>query len=110
MLNRMKDRTTSTVIKTAVNAFLKEYGKIMSLNLDSAEKSVTIKMLLDGEETPIDIRVGRYELLQEGEKHLIMMEEIRTTRPWMDTFAKNYVEGKKFKIPRKYVKMIKMVV
>jgi len=106
----MKDAALSKGAKIAINSQVKEYGKMLKLNLDSTQKSIEIEVMLDGEHEPLKVHVRNYELAQEIDKHLLKVHGVTTSRAWINTVASSYLEGKVFEIPAEYAKMLKVVV
>ena len=58
----MKDAALSKGTKIAINSQIKEYGKMLKLNLDSTQKSIEIEVMLDGEHKPLKVHMRNYEL------------------------------------------------
>ncbi|BAF71911.1 hypothetical protein [Sulfurovum sp. NBC37-1] len=110
MLKKVKDAALSKGAKVAINAYIKEYGKMLKLNLDSEKKSITMEVLLEGEKEPLAVHVERYELTKENGKHFLKIYGIHTSRAWINTVAASYLEGKSFEIPEEYAKMLKVIV
>ncbi len=110
MFKKMKDATLSKAAKIAINNQIKEYGKMLKLNLDSTQKSIEIEVMLDGEHEPLKVHVQNYELTQESGKHLLKVHGVTTSRAWINTVASSYLEGKAFEIPSEYAKMLKVIV
>ncbi len=110
MLKKMKDAALSKGAKAAINHYIKEYGKMLKLTLDSEHKSIEVEVLLDGEKEPLLVRVERYELTEENGRHFLKIHGIQTSRAWINTVAASYLEGKAFEIPAEYAKMLKVIV
>ncbi|AKF25142.1 hypothetical protein YH65_06855 [Sulfurovum lithotrophicum] len=110
MLKKVKDAALSKGAKIAINAYIKEYGKMLKLNLDSKNKSITLEVLLEGEKEPLAVDVRRYELTEENGRHLLKIYGIHTSRAWINTVGASYLEGKAFEIPEEYAKMLKVIV
>jgi len=110
MFKKMKDAALSKGAKVAINSYIKEYGKMLKLNLDSENKSIDLEVLLDGETEPLSVTVERYELTEEHGKNLLKIYGIHTSRAWINTIAASYLEGKSFEIPEEYAKMLKVIV
>ncbi len=110
MLKRVKDVALSKGLKVAINSQIKEYGKMLKFNLDSKNKCLDMEIMLDGEVEPISIVVSKYELIKDGNKHLLKVHEVKTSRAWMDTVASLYLEGKSFNIPAQYASMLKAII
>ena len=110
MLNKMKDLTLSKTAKIAMNTQIEKYGKITELSLNSKEKSLLMTLEMRGESSAIELKVDKYILSQSEEKHFIQLQGIQTSRLWLSAVAKDYLENKTFKIPNKYVKVLKTLI
>jgi len=110
MFKKMKDAALSKGAKVAINSYIKEYGKMLKLNLDSKSKKIELEVLLEGEKEPLSVNVEHYELTEENGKHLLKVYGIQTSRAWINTIAGSYLEGKSFEIPEEYAKMLKVIV
>lgn len=110
MFAKIKDKTLSTGARLAINAQLKEYGKMLKLNLNSQEKSIELEVLLDGEKEPLTVKVDNYTLDEDQGKFFLKIYGVQTSRAWINTITSSYLEGKSFEIPTKYAKMLKVIV
>ncbi len=109
MLSKLKDAAFSKGVQLAINTYLKEYGKMLKLNLDSQNKSIEMEILLDGEAEPLHVKIDRYELTEEDGVHFLKISGITTSRAWINTLAASHLEGKHFEIPAEYAKMLKTI-
>ncbi len=110
MFKKMKDTTLSKAAKIAINTQIKEYGKMLKLNLDSKQKSIEMEVMLDGEHEPLSVHVRNYEMTEENGKHFLKVHGVTTSRAWINTMASSYLEGKTFEIPAEYAKILKVIV
>ena len=110
MFGRMKDAALSKSVKTALNSYMKEYGKMLKLELDSKSKKVMLEVMLEGEKEPLSVEIERYELTEESGKHYLKAYGIHTSRAWINTLAATYLEGKAFEVPKQYVQMLKLII
>ena len=112
MFGKIKDVTTSKTAKVAANIYMKnkEYGKMLKLNLDSNNKSIELEVMLNGEKEALSVQVDRYELVEDGGKHLLKVYGVQTSRAWLNVLASSYLEGKSFEIPEVHVGKLKMMV
>ena len=94
----------------AMNTKLKEYGKMLKLNLNSQEKSIEMELLLDGEKESLTVKVDNYILEEDQGKYFLKIYGVETSRAWINTIASSYLEGKAFEIPAEYAKMLKVIV
>lgn len=110
MFSKMKDTALSKGAKIAINNQIKEYGEMLKLNLNSEQKSIEMEVMLEGEKEPLAVQVEQYELTEEGGRHFLKVHGVSTSRAWINTVAASYLEGKRFEIPAKYVKLLKVVI
>ena len=110
LFSKIKDKTLSVTAKIAINTQIKEYGKMLKLNLNSEEKSIELEVMLDGEKEPLTVKVDNYALEEEQGKYFLKIYGVETSRAWINTIASSYLEGKSFKIPAEYAKMLKVIV
>ena len=110
MLKKIKDATLSKGAKIAINNQIKEYGKILKLNLDSTQKSIEMEVMLEGEHEPLSVHVKNYEMTEANGKHFLKVHGMTTSRVWINTIASSYLEGKTFEVPAEYAKMLKIVI
>jgi hypothetical protein len=89
------------IIRTALNAKFGRYGKVLTLKIDSSNKTIDVDVLLKGETEPIKIRVG-----QEGKPGLALTN-IQTSRPWMTELAAAF--GPEILIPIEKAKLLGLV-
>ncbi|PHS35203.1 MAG: hypothetical protein COB07_13285 [Sulfurovum sp.] len=86
MFRKMKDVTLSKAVKIAINHKVKEYGKMIKLNLDSESKTIELELMLDGEKEPLYVKVNHYKLSEEHHRHYLVAEDIVTSRAWIPKF------------------------
>ena len=109
MLKNLKDKAISATVKTAINLKIKEFGEMLNLKLNSQNKTIELKLILLGEKEPLYVRVGNYDISNEGEKYYLMTKDIKTSKEWINIVAKNYLENQKFEIPKNIAKTIKII-
>lgn len=84
----------SFLIQQALNGtVLKPYGKMLNLSIDSKEKTLSCTILPKGETEPIRIDIMRYAIESDGDKKVLVIEEIQVSREWMDVIAKKVASG-----------------
>ena len=110
MFKKIKDAALSKGVKIAINNYMKEYGEMLKLNLDSEKKSIEMEVMLEGEKEPLTVNVDKYEMTQNGGKYFLKIQGVKTSRAWINTVASSYLEGKTFEIPAEYAKMLKVIV
>lgn len=109
-----KDTLLSGTLKLMVSAYLSSngFGKIENLQLDTNKKSLTATTLLEGEDKPLYLNIGRYEIVTEKsqpdtscpckktearEVSYLVLKNMATNRAWLNNMNKKFFE--QIKIP-----------
>lgn len=90
----LKDKGVSATAKLALSLYCKPYGEVRELRLDSRKKNLTIGLLLDGEQEPIEIVVREYRVAKQDDQDVLIAGHIETSRQWLTTLAATYVQGR----------------
>jgi hypothetical protein len=98
----LKDTALSVGAKEAINARIREIGRVETLRIDTARKSLNLVLTLDGEPEALEVEVGRYTLCREEGKCSVRLEGIRTSRRWIDTLGAQHLEGRRCEVPEEY--------
>ena len=96
-------------LRLAINTQLERYGKMTSLKVDSTQKTIEATIELQGEDSPISILVGHYELDTTGDVPTLSVTGITVSRPWMQAIATDFLAGKKLPIPASVAKFLPMI-
>ena len=99
MLNAAKDALSSRAAQVWVNKLIARYGSVQELRIDSRQKTVEVSCLLDGEPTPITIRIGNYVVETENDKKFIRASEFQCTRPWLQNFLTDFGHRQRIELP-----------
>jgi hypothetical protein len=102
-----KDRLVeSAALPVLNNAWLKPFGRATSLKIDSSNRTAELCLELNGEETPITIKVQDYELIQEPNGTFIVLKSVTASREWMTAMAREYLVGRRLAVPAEHAGMI----
>ncbi len=101
-----KDLGVSKALVKLAQQYLGPFGEIADLRLDSKNSEIRLQILLRGENVPVEIEVKDYRIIEEGGDHFIAAENIRVSREWMDVLAREHLQGRRFRIPDKYSKIL----
>jgi hypothetical protein len=99
MSNTAKDALASRAAQVWVNNLIARYGKVQDLKIDSRRKRVEVSCLLDGEPTPITIRIETYVVETEHGKKFICATDFSSTRPWLQNFLTDFGPRKRIELP-----------
>lgn len=99
MFHAAKDALASRTALTWINHRFERYGKVQELKIDSRRKIVEVSCLLDGEPTPITIRIENYSVEVEGPKQFIRATRFTCTRPWLQNILSDYGPRQRIALP-----------
>ena len=110
LLNKGKDVALSATIKKLLNMKIEKYGAVHLLELDSNQKTMKIEVLLKGEQEILEAKVHKYSIEQRDEEYFLVLHNVETSREWINLVIEDYLNKEEFKLPEKYVSMIKAVI
>ena len=109
MFNMAKDIAVSATGKSLLNKKLTKFGEISHLEFDSNKDEIELEVILKGETAPLKVLIKGYTLAEKEGKHYLSIQNIETSREWLNHVAKDYVHDKEFKVPKKYVRLIRKI-
>jgi hypothetical protein len=89
-----------------LNSKLGRYGEMLKLEIDSKQKTISLEILPKGETTPIQVRIGNYEII-EGDEGGLKLGDIQTSREWMTELIKT--QAPEPTVPLGHAKLLQMV-
>lgn len=99
MFNAAKDALASRAAQTWANSLISRYGKVEDVKIDSRLKTVEVTCLLEGEPTPITIKIGNYVVETERDKKFIRATGFTCTRPWLQNFLTDFGSRQRIELP-----------
>ena len=79
---------------------IKEYGKVIKLEIDNKKQSVVVAVELKGEASPIELRIDKYEICKENGKTFLQVNQASCkNKPWMNALLKNFASGQRIEVP-----------
>jgi hypothetical protein len=69
------------------NRLMKGVGHIQELHIDTTERSCSGAVLLAGEREPIEVNVGKYEVLEEDSRATLQLRDVTCSKEWMEKLA-----------------------
>jgi hypothetical protein len=99
MFNAAKDALSSRAAQAWANNLISRYGKVEELKIDSRSKTVDLTCQLEGEATPITVRIVNYVLEQEGERTFIRATGFNCSRPWLQHVLSDHGVAHRIELP-----------
>ncbi|HVS73334.1 MAG TPA: hypothetical protein VHQ47_18910 [Phycisphaerae bacterium] len=104
VVHRVNEGLGSLPVRAAGNHFMKRYGHMTSLKIDSAARTIDAELMLKGETGPILISLANYSL----EEGTFRAQAVRINREWMQLVAED-VLAKGVAVPGDLGKWLGMV-
>ena len=99
MFSGLKDSLTSTAAKSLLASRLDRYAKLTDLRISSREKTISAELVLEGEEVPVAIQIGRYRVIGKSGDHALVVESISASRPWLQNLLQDLLVEKPLQVP-----------
>ena len=99
MFSAAKDMMTSKAAKAYVNDFIKAYGRVDELSIDSKRQRIEVLCTLNGEVSPIGVTIEKYRIAKHGAKAVLEVLDSSATRPWLQAVMRDHLHGRKFDVP-----------
>ena len=99
MFESAKNALAGKAAQVYLNNLISRYGRLQELKIDSKAKTVEAVCLLQGETNPVVVRVGKYEILSEGERWFVQASACTSSRPWLQNLLEDHLPGKRIELP-----------
>ena len=99
MFDAAKDALTSRAAQVWANNLIARYGKVQDLKIDSRRKTLEVSCLLDGEPTPVTIRIENYVVETEADKKFIRGGHFSCSRPWLQSLLTDFGRRQRIELP-----------
>jgi len=99
MFNAAKDLIASRAAQTWANTLIARYGRVQDLRIDTKRQSIEVTCQLEGEVSPITVRVENYSVEESGGKKFIRATDFQCTRPWLQNFLRDYGPKQRLELP-----------
>ena len=95
----MKDMAMSALAAPVLRKLIQPYGKLESLDINSAEKRIIIRVLPRGEEHSVTLTVrGGAIVAMEGRQYFAW-ESAAVSREWIQKLAEDFLPEKRIAVP-----------
>jgi len=114
-VRNIKNSAISELAKKFVNNFIRDYGKMVNLKIDSKNKNIELEVLLKGEKENIIVKIEEYKVDSDNGENVIKFKNITASREWVEVLINNMVipniaPKRMFKIDSIYSDIIKLLI
>jgi hypothetical protein len=99
MLRSFKDRVVSKAATGKLAKKLRDFCEMFKLNVDSQAKVLIMEAMPMGEVEMVRVEVLGYRLEREEGQAVLFFDELRVSRPWMQSLLAAFLKDKKFPLP-----------
>jgi hypothetical protein len=95
-----KDKSLSKLLLASARQYLKEFGEVLDIALDTAARTIAVEVLPVGEREPIRVDLTGYGLSTDGEGgNWLTFEGLRASREWMTLAAARLLPQRRLRLP-----------
>jgi hypothetical protein len=100
-LDNAKNRLLAKGAKAHFNKLISRYGTVLEFQLNTVDRSLSLTLLLKGEETPIEIHVHEYGLSNADGKSVLVIDgkKVDTSREWLTEVIHDRVGQQRLVVP-----------
>ena len=99
MFTAAKDAIASRAAMTWANHLIGRYGKVRDLRIDSRARTLEVSCLLEGESSPITVRIENYTIETERDKKYLRATAFNCSRPWLQNFLTDFSHDRRIELP-----------
>lgn len=99
MFTAAKDMMTSKAAKSYANDYIKRYGRVDDLTIDSKRCRIDVTCTLNGEVSQIAVTIAKYTIVEEDGKTFLEVLDSSSSRLWLQTVMRDHLHGKKIPLP-----------
>lgn len=97
--SRERDRVFSASLRSLAQKYIGKFATIEDLAIDFSRKSMKAEILLLGEKEPFTFRIDKYDVVRKEGVCTLVMHEVSASREWVESLARNHLEGRAIRIP-----------
>ncbi len=100
MFAGIKDSLASTAARSMLASRIDRYARLTDLRIRSREKTISVELLLEGEEAPVAITIGSYRVISRSGEYAVVVENVTATRPWLQNLLQDLLVEKPLTVPQ----------
>ena len=98
-LSRLKDAALEKALLMFLRPKVTRYGELRHITLDTSKKVLTAEIALLGDEAPLTISQARYRLEKDGDQILLIIQDIKVSKEWIQSLIEDHFEEVTLKVP-----------
>ena len=105
----MLNKARNYMFIKALNHKIKRIGIMLNLKVDPKAKTIDFSILLVGEESPLDVNVKSYQMIERDGKTYMKVGEVDTSKTWLNIVLDEFVDGKEVELSAKTARLLNIV-
>ncbi len=101
------NKTPKIMVLWAANKKLKGVAQLTDYSFNSEERKLYTQIILDGEEESFDVFLEDFALLVDEGVYKLVVQQVQSSRPWLDVLLNKIILGREWKIPDSKVELIR---
>jgi len=95
----------------AIRNMLPGFGELTEIKIDSVNKNIDIRLMLNGETIPVDISINSYKIIRLNRTGYITFSNISTSKPWANALICKFIPAeKRFPVDYRLAWLIKFLI
>ena len=99
-------KTPKKMILWAANKKAKGVAKLTDFSFNSEQRKLYAQLLLAGEQETVELWLEDFTLITHEESFQLVIHQIESNRPWLDSLLRNFVLEREWKIPDKHADLV----
>ena len=104
-----RDRASSALLRQLADTYMRKYGRVEGIVIDSSRKAIDAKVLLYGETESITLSISRYEIILLDGHHRVIAHGVSASREWVGILARECIEGRPIRIPSSLARALSLL-
>lgn len=104
---KLLDRFTgSASTKYILNRLIRNYGRLVELQINPGERKIRAAVLLSGEQQPVDLNIEEYRIIINRNSTSFVIKTARSSRPWVNAILRDFIIDRHWPLPENKKELI----
>ena len=99
MFGAIKDMAVSSAITKKLLPLFEGYCHSFKLTVNSSSKTMLVEALPKGEDSPVQVEIVGYRLLQENGRAVLAYDRLEVSREWLKALASSFLPDNRITLP-----------
>lgn len=99
-------QTPKKMVLWIVNKKTKDIAELIDFIFDLDDRKLYAQVLMAGDEEAIELWIEDFTLVTYDESYKIVIHQVKSNRPWLDTLLIKFILEREWKVPDKHVPLL----